>query len=168
VPNFHTPEACADAIAAALRRKAPRLIAARSGHGSAAPCLLDELEAYALFDQLGVPRAPAVALDVGITQAPALPFDYPVAVKALSAQIAHKSDLGGVVLGVREVTALKALAGFRGRPPGDLDALAAALVALSRLAVADGPAIAEAEVNPLIVRRKGQGVVAVDALVRLA
>ena len=41
-------------------------------------------------------------------------------------------------------------------------------MALSRLAVADGPAVAEAEVNPLIVLPKGQGVVAVDALVRLA
>ena len=69
---------------------------------------------------------------------------------------------------IGEVAALKALAGYRGRPPGDLDALAQALVALSRLAVHDGPAVAEAEVNPLIVRPKGQGVVAVDALVRLA
>jgi acyl-CoA synthetase (NDP forming) len=69
---------------------------------------------------------------------------------------------------IGEVAALKALAGYRGNPPGDLDALAQALVALSRLAMHDGPAIAEAEVNPLIVREKGQGVVAVDALVKLA
>ena len=59
------------------------------------------------------------------------------------------------------------LTGYRGRPAGDLDALAHALAALSRLAVADDPAVAEAEVNPLIVRPAGQGVVAVDALVRL-
>jgi len=69
---------------------------------------------------------------------------------------------------IGEVAALKALAGYRGRPVGDLNALAQALVALSQLAVADGPAVAEAEVNPLIVRSQGQGVVAVDALVRLA
>ena len=68
---------------------------------------------------------------------------------------------------IGEVEALKALAGYRGSPPGDLDALAQALVALSRLAVIDGPAVAEAEVNPLIVREPGEGVVAVDALVRL-
>jgi hypothetical protein len=42
--------------------------------------------------------------------------------------------------------------------------MAQALVALSQLAIADGPAVAEAEVNPLIVRPKGEGVVAVDAL----
>ena len=69
---------------------------------------------------------------------------------------------------IGEVAALKALAGYRGKPPGDLDALADALVALSQLAVMDGPAVAEAEVNPLMVRAKGQGVVAVDALVKLA
>ena len=62
---------------------------------------------------------------------------------------------------IGEVAALKALAGYRGRPPGDLDALAQALVALSRLAVARWPAVAEAEVNPLIVRgRRARGVVA--------
>jgi hypothetical protein len=65
------------------------------------------------------------------------------------------------------VAALKALAGYRGRPAGDLDALANALVALSQLAVMDGPQVLEAEVNPLMVRGSGQGVVAVDALVRM-
>ena len=67
---------------------------------------------------------------------------------------------------IGEVAALKALAGYRGKPAGDLDALAQALVALSQLALQTDPPIAEAEVNPLIVRAKGEGVVAVDALVR--
>jgi len=35
-----------------------------------------------------------------VTRAPALPFPYPVAVKALATGIAHKTDIGGVVLGV--------------------------------------------------------------------
>jgi hypothetical protein len=76
-------------------------------------------------------------------------------------------DLAEAKAMIGEVAALKALAGYRGRPAGDLDALAQALVALSRLAVHDGPTVSEAEVNPLIVRENGQGVVAVDALVRL-
>jgi hypothetical protein len=52
-----------------------------------------------------------------------------------------------------------------GQPPGDVAALAQAIVALSRLAITD-PAVLEAEVNPLIVTENGA--IAVDALVRLA
>ena len=205
----------------------------RSGNPGTAK-MLDELEAYALLERIGVPHASSVAFDANIKQAPALPFAYPAVAKALSAKIAHKSDVGGVVLNVRddaallaaiakirratkvdrvlvqpmmpglgevligyrldsdvgplvmlaaggvlaeihrdrslrlapidlaeakamigEVAALKALAGYRGRQAGDLDAL-------------EDTAIAEAEVNPLIVRAKGEGVIAVDALVKLA
>jgi acyl-CoA synthetase (NDP forming) len=250
VPNFHTPEACADAIAAALARRAPRVMAARSSAPVAGDGrVLDELAAGALLDRLGIPRAASVALDAGITQAPPLPFPYPVAVKVLSADIAHKTDVGGVVLGVAdgqallaaiqkiradvaqrklsirvervlvqpmvsglgevlvgyrvdrdvgalvmvaaggvlaeiardrslrlapvdlamardmiaEVRGLMPLSGYRGKPKGDLDALAQAIVALSRLA--QDTSVAEAEINPLIVRPAGEGVVAVDALV---
>ncbi len=63
VPNFHTPEACADAVAAALRRRVPRAIETRDKPSSGAGRMLDELEAYAMLDKLGVPRAPSVALD---------------------------------------------------------------------------------------------------------
>ena len=50
--------------------------------------------------------------------------------------------------------------------PRSVEALASAITALSRLA--DDPGIAEAEINPVIVRGEGQGVIAVDAVVRLA
>jgi hypothetical protein len=76
-------------------------------------------------------------------------------------------DLAEATAMIGEVASLKAFAGYRGRPAGDLDAVAQALVALSRLAMHDGPAVAEAEVNPLIVMPKSEGVIAVDALVRL-
>jgi len=253
VPNFRTPEACADAIAAALSRQPPRPLPARTvATAASSGPILDELAAGALLDRLGIARAPSVALEAGIARAPTLPFAYPVAVKVLCADIAHKTDVGGVALGVAdgdallaairkiaaaiaerspgarvtrvlvqpmmsglgevllgyrvdrdvgalimvaaggvlteiardrslrlapidlatahemiaEVRALIALAGYRGRPAGDLDALAHAMVALSRLA--DDANIAEAEINPLIVREAGQGVIAVDALVKLA
>jgi len=255
IPAFRTPEACADAIAAAARRRVPKPIVARKripspGSGR----LLDELEAGALLDRLGIARAPAAAVAAGVKTAPELSFTYPVAVKVLSPAIAHKTDVGGVVLDVQsgtdllaaikairgriaaqrpdvpvervlvqpmvsglgealvgyrvdrdmgplvmvaaggvmteiyrdrslrlapvdlaeahamiaEVKALKMLAGYRGKPAGDLDALAGAIVALSRLARMDDPAVVEAEINPLIVRRAGEGVLAVDALVKLA
>ena len=258
VPNFRTPEACADAIAAALRRRAPRVLdtAARPTDLDDAPGSgergsgSDELENYELLDRLGIARAPTIAIQVNVTRAPALPFPYPVAVKAM---VAHKTDVGGVVLGVSddeallaairqirtsvaerqpgttvvrvlvqpmisglgevlvgyrvdrdvgplvvvaaggvfteiyrdrslrlapvdlataqemiaEVRGLTPLAGYRGLPAGDLAALAQAIVALSRLAVLGSPAIQDAEINPLVVRPAGLGVVAVDTLVKL-
>ena len=69
---------------------------------------------------------------------------------------------------ISEVTSLKAFAGYRGRPRGDLEGLARAIVGLSTLAVRE-PSVVEAEINPVIVRPIEQGgVVAVDALVRVA
>ena len=62
---------------------------------------LDEISAYALMKRLGVPHAPAVAIDID-ARSIALPFGYPVAVKLLSAEIAHKTEVGGVVLNVGE------------------------------------------------------------------
>ncbi|MFV2179212.1 acetate--CoA ligase family protein [Actinomadura sp. LOL_016] len=76
------------------------------------------------------------------------------------------ADLGTAREMVGEIIAFRALAGYRGAPEGDLDALADVVVAFSKLAEAAGPPILEAEVNPLIILPKGEGVVAVDALVR--
>jgi len=73
-------------------------------------------------------------------------------------------DLATAHAMIGEVKAFATLKGFRRKPAGDLDALANAIVALSRLTVQNDPAVAEAEVNPLIVR--ADGVVAVDALIR--
>lgn len=68
---------------------------------------------------------------------------------------------------IDEVAATRALSGFRGAEKGDLDALAKAIVTMSRLGL-DAPwRVIEAEINPLIVLPEGQGVIAVDALVRL-
>lgn len=64
---------------------------------------------------------------------------------------------------IGEVKALRALEGYRGRPRGDMQALAEAIVNISRA----GPEVIEAEINPLLVRREGQGVAAVDAVVRI-
>jgi succinyl-CoA synthetase beta subunit len=66
---------------------------------------------------------------------------------------------------IAQVRGRVALAGYRGKPKGDLAALAQAIVALSRLS--DDTSVAEAEINPLIVGPAGEGVIAVDALVRL-
>src|SRR5262249_33814091 len=155
VANFYTPEACADAVAAVLARRWPRLPSPspqsksagadfdpspaeprysdgsttlqsdRSrqqptsvGGGEKIQRTLDELESYALLDRLGIPRAPSVALEVNITHAPTLPFAYPVALKALSSAITHKSDVGGVMLGIADASALvAAITAMRRRLP---------------------------------------------------
>lgn len=66
---------------------------------------------------------------------------------------------------IEEVRGLAPIRGYRNLPEGDVEALAQAVVAFSRLATL--PAVAEAEINPLLVREAGRGVVAVDALVKL-
>jgi succinyl-CoA synthetase beta subunit len=66
---------------------------------------------------------------------------------------------------IAEVRGLVQLTGFRGKPKGDLEALARTIVAFSSLA--EDATIEEAEINPLIVKPEGQGVVAVDAVVKL-
>jgi len=52
-------------------------------------------------------------------------------------------------------------------PRGDCEALARAVAAMSQLALLEGRTILEAEINPLIVKREGEGVVAVDGLIVL-
>jgi acyl-CoA synthetase (NDP forming) len=107
VPSFRTPEACADAIAGALGRRVPKPMLPRPvARGTSR--LLDENEAYLLLDSIGIARAPSAVLASNIADAPTLPFPYPVAVKILSAKIAHKSDVGGVSLNIADGESLLA------------------------------------------------------------
>ena len=69
---------------------------------------------------------------------------------------------------IREIRTYPLLTGARGRPRADIDALAAAIVALSRLALDFRDEVDEIEFNPLMVLPEGQGVLAVDTLVRRA
>lgn len=254
VASFRTPEACADAIAAAFRRraaKAPQLASKQFRRAGASQ--LNEWDAYALFEKIGLPHAPAARIAVEVEHIE-LPFDYPVAVKVLSETIAHKTDIGGVILNVTGEQALKAaigqivrsvkdkrpdidvkevlvqpmtagigevllgyrkdadvgpivllaaggvfteiyrdrsirlapvdlqtaremiselaitraFEGYRSRKAGDLDALAHAILAASQLALSDEYDVVDAEINPLILRPKGEGVLALDALVKLS
>jgi succinyl-CoA synthetase beta subunit len=63
------------------------------------------------------------------------------------------------------VGSLRVRAGYRGRPPADSEALAQAIANLSNLAL--DSKVVELEINPLLVGGMGQGVIAVDALVRM-
>ncbi|MBN8903888.1 MAG: acetate--CoA ligase family protein, partial [Rhodospirillales bacterium] len=57
------------------------------------------------------------------------------------------------------------LDGARGLPKADLAAAAQAVAALSRFAAAHAGAVASIDINPLLVRRAGEGAVALDALI---
>jgi acetyltransferase len=68
---------------------------------------------------------------------------------------------------IRELKAYAVLNGMRGRPPSDVEALAETLVQISSLAWQMRDRLAELDINPLMVRPRGKGVVAADALVVL-
>ena len=64
---------------------------------------------------------------------------------------------------IARVKGFAAIRGYRNLPRGDVAALAKAVAAVSRLALAKGRPVLEAEINPLLV--KESGVMALDALV---
>jgi acyl-CoA synthetase (NDP forming) len=249
IAAFRTPESCADGVRSYLDWRAPRPPVDPGELSDAAAALAhapdepgDEPGARAVFASLGLDDR---AVRVGDGVLPAL--EYPVALKAVSAQIAHKTEAGAVALNiadaaalraamaemtgrlgsqitgfiaqpmvrgvaeailgyrrdplvgpvvalgaggvlaeiyrdvvlrvapvgvaeamemVQEVRGLAAARGFRGLPRGDLNALATAVANFSRLAGL--VEVAEAEINPLIVLREGQGVVMADALLTRA
>ncbi len=62
---------------------------------------------------------------------------------------------------IAEVRGFAPLRGYRGMELGDLEALAGTIAAFSQLAFFD---VEEAEINPVLIGRQGDGVVALDAL----
>ncbi len=60
------------------------------------------------------------------------------------------------------------LAGHRGQPAGDVDAYCDTVLELAALALSHAANLYELELNPVMVLPRGSGIVAVDALLRLA
>ena len=60
----------------------------------------------------------------------------------------------------------KLLDGFRGTPPGDVAAIVNTVLTLEDFATRHIDMIAEIDINPLIVRVEGRGVVAADVFIR--
>ncbi|MEM5429678.1 acetate--CoA ligase family protein [Cupriavidus oxalaticus] len=69
---------------------------------------------------------------------------------------------------VRRLKTAPLLHGYRGRPRADVEALAGAIVAFSRMVATLGDRLVEAEINPVFVLPEGQGVVAADGVAVLA
>ncbi|MEO8856624.1 MAG: acetate--CoA ligase family protein, partial [Burkholderiaceae bacterium] len=72
-----------------------------------------------------------------------------------------------VHVALRRLKCWPLVCGYRGRAPGDVDALLDAVMAVSNFARAHAATLQELDVNPLLVLPKGRGVLAVDALIRL-
>ncbi|HVB18383.1 MAG TPA: acetate--CoA ligase family protein, partial [Stellaceae bacterium] len=66
---------------------------------------------------------------------------------------------------IGELRGVAMLQGARGQMPCDLDALALALSRLSLFAAAQRGHFTSIDINPLLVRPKGEGAVALDALI---
>lgn len=78
---------------------------------------------------------------------------------------ASRADIRGALASLR---CWPLLAGYRGRPAGDVEALLDAVQAILAYGQAQAGRLLELDVNPVLVLPHGQGVVAVDAFVRMA
>ena len=114
VPSLTGPAALTAAVAALVDDARGR---ATAGDPVAVPARaadpigrdLDEDEAKTLLAGLGVPSPPRRACaDRAAAHAALTELPGPLAVKLLDAAVTHKSDVGGVVLGVRDAAALDA------------------------------------------------------------
>ena len=63
---------------------------------------------------------------------------------------------------LKELKGYRILEGVRGQPPRDIKALARAMTSLSDLFASYRSILSDFEINPLMVRREGEGVAAVD------
>ena len=123
VPDYATPEEAVRAFAmlATYRRNQtllqevptagengpPDIAAARAPIAAALAAgrdMLGELEAKAVLKAYGIPVVPTVAVGTTADAAAgaAQSLGYPVVLKILSPDISHKSDVGGVALGLRD------------------------------------------------------------------
>lgn len=112
IAAFRTPESCADAMRACLDWRAPAPVSTTGNAGldrvetlldEAAAGVLDEIASREIFAALGIAQAPASLLK-GDRNFPAI--GYPVAAKIVSPDIPHKTEAGGVVLGIADAAAL--------------------------------------------------------------
>lgn len=84
--------------------------------------------------------------------------------RAILILTATREDVAAAVASLRVA---KLIAGYRGRPAGDVDALVDTVLAIQRYVIDHIDTIAELDANPVLVRPHGLGAVVVDAVIRL-
>ena len=106
VPVFTDPVRCARAVSRMLLWDRARRDPAGDRAASASPpmsreSLLTHDGQQALFERYGIPQAPAVlARTPDAARRAARDLGFPVALKLVARDLAHKSDAGGVLLGI--------------------------------------------------------------------
>jgi len=99
IPCFTTPETCADAIAAVFKQKQPRALSRTHYADQSQLSTLDEGQAYDIMREIGIAHAPFVSTSL-TSATDKLEVKFPVVAKVCSTDIQHKSDIGGVILGI--------------------------------------------------------------------
>ena len=70
-----------------------------------------------------------------------------------------------ILKAINDLKISKLLKGYRGKPKGDIEAIIQAIMKLGKFAEKNASRLIEVDINPLIVRPKGKGVIAADALI---
>jgi len=91
-----------------------------------------------------------------------------VELMADSVSLLLPTNRAAVAAAINSLTVAKLLAGFRGRKAGDINAVIDAALGIAAFAEDHWDTLLELDINPLMVLRDGQGVVAVDALIRIS
>ena len=106
VPAFRTPESCADAVSALLRRRTPRLPPTFRPAAVGERRTLDLPGAHQLLAEFGLPALAGQSVDLGTVGT--LELTFPVVLKAHGPSLAHKTEVGAVALDLSDRTGLAA------------------------------------------------------------
>ena len=150
-------------IAAMAAREIEKRVKAHSPHAKLEGFLVQKMERGLAEVILGYRRDPLVGPTITVGLGGVLAEIY----KDASTRLAPVSESEALHM-IDEVKGLAVIRGYRNLPRGDIGALARAIAQFSTLAHAMFTDVAEAEINPLLVKKDAEGVVAVDGLVVLA
>jgi acetyl-CoA synthetase len=70
-----------------------------------------------------------------------------------------------IIKSINDLKISRLLKGLRGKPEGDIQATVQAIMKLGKFAEKNASRLMEVDINPLIVRPKGKGVIAADVLI---
>ncbi len=125
--------------------------------------LVEEMVTDAVVELIvGVTRDPVFGLVLVVGSGGVL-----VELVADSRTLLLPTDAETVAAAIASLRVGRLLAGYRGRPAGDLVAAVAAVLAVAGYVAGHRETLVELDINPLLIRPANRGAVAADALIRL-